>query len=268
MRYASFDYHPEATGAADHMQAWWGRHWTGQERLDRDLTREPLWPTVADVLATPGLVLEAGCGYGQWVHFLERRGHTVVGIDYAGSGLAGARRHNPSLRLMQADFRTLPFGDGVFDYVLSLGAVEHDGRGPEAALREFHRTLKPSGRLMCSVPCLNVERVMQLPWFVVRDWLKRRPLLRRLRGRRQPFEFYEYLFTPATYRGTLEESGFVVEAMRTYGVSTRNRVLRDVADGLNRIVPFYNPHMMMAICRKGPGAHTAAAACDPAVARK
>jgi SAM-dependent methyltransferase len=252
MRYASFDYHPAvASVPGDQMQAWWGSHWTGQERLDRDLTKEPLWPTIADILAEPGLVLEAGCGYGQWVYFLEKRGHTVVGLDYAGSGLAGARRHNPALRLMQADFRRLPFPSNTFDYVVSLGAIEHDGGGPEAALREFHRALKPSGRLMCSVPCLNVERVMQLPWFVVRDWLKRRPLLRRLKGKRDPFEFYEFLFTPATYRRILEDAGFVVEAMRTYGVSTRTRALRGVAGGMNKIVPFYNPHMMMAICRKG-----------------
>jgi len=260
MRYASFDYHPAvAAGSADQMQAWWGTHWTGQERLDRDLTKEPLWPTIADVLREPGLVLEAGCGYGQWVYFLETRGHTVVGLDYAHTGLAGARRHHSALRLMQADFRRLPFPSGTFDYIVSLGAVEHDGRGPEAALREFHRTLKPSGRLMCSVPCLNVERVMQLPWFVVRDWLKRRPLLRRLKGKRDPFEFYEFLFTPATYTRILEDAGFVVESMRTYGVSTRSKALRGVAAAMNNVVPFYNPHMMMAICRRRDGNQSAAA---------
>ena len=260
MRYASFDYHPAVADASgDQMQAWWGSHWTGQERIDRDLTREPLWPTIADVLAEPGLLLEAGCGYGQWVHFLEKRGHTVVGLDYAGSGLAGARRHNPALRLMQADFRRLPFPSNTFDYVVSLGAIEHDGGGPEAALGEFHRALKPSGRLMCSVPCLNVERVMQLPWFVVRDWLKQRPLLRRLKGKRDPFEFYEFLFTPATYTRILEDAGFVVEAMRTYGISTRSQALRRVANGMNKVVPFYNPHMMMAICRKSPAGQPPAA---------
>ena len=260
MRYASFDYHP-AAASGDRMQAWWDSHWTGEERLDRDLTQEPLWPTIADVLAQPGLVLEAGCGYGQWVHFLEKRGHTVIGLDYAGSGFAAARRHNAALRLMQADFRRLPFPTNTFDYIVSLGAVEHDGGGPEPALKEFHRALKPSGRLMCSVPCLNVERLMQLPWFVVRDWLKRRPLLRRLKGKSDPFEFYEFLFTPATYRRILEDAGFVVEELRTYGISTKRKALRGFAGGMNRIVPFYNPHMMMAICRKGePGQRPAARA--------
>ena len=100
---------------------------------------------------------------------------------------------------------------------------------------------------------------MQLPWFVVRDWLKRRPLLRRLKGKRDPFEFYEFLFTPATYRRILEDAGFVVEEIRTYGVSTRSSALRRIANGLNHVVPFYNPHMMMAICRKGAAGHPPAA---------
>ena len=60
------------------MQDWWGAHWSGRPLVPRDLTAEPLWPTIADVLEAPGLVLEAGCGYGQWVQFLGRRGHRVV----------------------------------------------------------------------------------------------------------------------------------------------------------------------------------------------
>jgi ubiquinone/menaquinone biosynthesis C-methylase UbiE len=111
--------------------------------------------------------LEAGCGTGQWVQFLGKLGHDVVGVDYAPSGLEVGRAHNPNLNLMQADYRNLPFGDESFDYIVSFGAVEHDINGPEDALREFRRVINPNGKLMCSVPCLNFYRTLGYSWLVV-----------------------------------------------------------------------------------------------------
>ena len=151
---------------------------------------------------------------------------------------------------MRADVRQLPFADATFDTVVSFGAIEHDIGGPDPSLREFFRVLRPSGRLLCSVPCLNAERLATLPWLALRDWLKCRPTLRRLAGKEEPFEFYEYYFTPPTYRAILERAGFVVDDMRTYGVSTASPVAQKLSAPLSRRVRFYNPHMMMAICRR------------------
>jgi SAM-dependent methyltransferase len=253
VRYAQFDYHPIPTGpATDPLQDWWAQHWEGRSGFREDLSDEPLWPTIRDSLREPGRVLEAGCGYGQWVAFLERLGHDVVGIDYVTSGLRAGKAADATLRLMRADFRALPFADATFDTVVSFGAIEHDVGGPDAALREFFRVLSPSGRLLCSVPCLNAERLATLPWAVVRDWLKCRPVLRRLAGKEEPFEFYEYYFTPRTYRASLERAGFAVDDMRTYGISTANTVALRVGAPLSRRFRFYNPHMMMAVCHR-PG---------------
>jgi SAM-dependent methyltransferase len=251
MRYAAYDYHPASNGTGEAMVSWWSTHWEGRRGLKRDLRDEPLWPSIEDVLRTPGRVLEAGCGSGQWVQFFESLGHWPVGLDYADSGLRVGKAANGGLRLLRGDFRSLPFASEVFDYVVSLGAVEHDIRGPEAALRDFHRVLAPGGRLMCSVPCLNIERRLLLPWTILRDWLKRRPTLRRLKGKTDPFEFYQYMFTPAEYVRVLSGCGFVVEDVRTYALSTRSALGKRVGSVLRRVWPFYNPHMMMAVCRKG-----------------
>ena len=253
MRYAQFDYHPLPSGAiTDPLRDWWGQHWEGRAGFRKDLSDEPLWPTVRDALGRPGRVLEAGCGYGQWVAFLGRLGHEVVGIDYAASGLRAGKAVDSMLRLMRADFRALPFADATFDAVVSFGAVEHDVGGPDAALQEFFRVLRPSGRLLCSVPCLNAERLATLPWAAIRDWLKCRPALRRLAGKVEPFEFYEYYFTPRTYRAILERAGFVVDDIRTYGTSTASRIALKVGAPLSRRFRFYNAHMMMGVCRR-PG---------------
>jgi SAM-dependent methyltransferase len=251
MRYAQFDYHPvELSDRSGSMAAWWSNHWDGRRELREDLEGEALWPTVEDILREPGLVLEAGCGVGQWVQFLARRGHRVVGVDYAVNALRVGKTVNSDLRLVSADLMALPFAAESFDYVVSLGAVEHDVRGPEAALREFNRVLRPGGRLLCSVPCLNVERTILLGWSAARDWLKQRETLRGLAGKREPFEFYEYLFSPGDYRTTLKTCRFQTLALRTYGTSSDGLVTRALARIFHNRIKFYNPHMMMAVCQK------------------
>lgn len=257
MRYALYDYHASAalSGSADEqMVDWWSKHWEGKSEgrsgFTRDLTTELVWPTIEDVIRKPGRLLEAGCGPGQWVQFLEGRGHSVTGLDYAESGLLIGQRQNPRLKFLRGDLRGMPFADGTFDYILSIGAVEHDVSGPDAALREFRRVLAPTGALMCSVPCLNVERRLMLPFMAARDWLKCQPVVRKLAGKRQPFEFYEYLFTPDEYTAILRRAGLEVVSLRPYSVSTRSAAGRAVAAGLKRFSRFYNPHMMMAICRR------------------
>jgi len=256
MKYAQLDYHPAHVPAGHHqhdsMSVWWSRHWNGARPRQFDLRQEALWPTIADVLERPGRVLEAGCGPAQWVQFFDSLGHTTVGVDFASSALAEAKGFDPALRLLSGDLRRLPFPDACFDYVYCAGAVEHDVAGPEAALRELHRVLKTSGWLMCSVPCLNVERRILLPWFLVRDWLKRRELLRRLAGKADPFEFYQYVYSPRAYRRILHGCGFEVLDLRPYGQGAETRVTAALPTGLRRLPRFFNPHMMMAICRRRP----------------
>lgn len=251
MIFTQYDYHPPASGPSDPLAAWWSSHWEGRAGLRDDCTREPAWTAVGDILdRRPGRVLEAGCGVPNWVHALGRRGHMAVGLDYASSCLRIGKSAEENLRLVQGDIRSLPFADDSFDYVISLGAVEHDVNGPEAALRELRRVVSPSGYLMCSVPCLNAQRHILLPWMVGRDWLKRQAWVRRVLGKRDPFAFYQYVYAPRTYRGILESCGLKVLGMRPYGTTGRSPLACRLNGVLNRVSPFWSCHMVMAICRK------------------
>ncbi len=243
MRYAQFDYFPEKSSIKrKSMENWWADHWRGRIVLKEDLSNEPVWPIIKDVLKEPGILLEAGCGPGQWVKFFDKLGHVSVGIDYASATLRAARKFNNNLRMIAGDLRSLPFAGETLDYIFSAGAIEHNIDGPEAALLEFSRVLKPSGFLMCSVPCLNIKRQILLSWFIIRDWLKKKELLRKLANKTQPFKFYEYIFSPGSYKKILEKCGFQILDLRPYGYLGTYRI--------NEYLRFYNPHMMMAICRK------------------
>ena len=254
MRFSEYDYQEQAGPCESlEMDRVWDAHWRGRRGLKEDLRNEPMWSTIRDVLNKPGRLLEAGCGTGQWVQFLTQGGFDAVGVDYALSGLEVGRAHNPNLKLVQADFRNLPFDDGSFDYVVSFGAVEHDIDGPENALREFHRVLKANGTLMCSVPCLNLYRILGMPWLMACKWLKCRETLRRLWGKKARFAFYEYIWSPGQYRMILQRCGFQVLGIRGYGTVLKSRPVQFLDSAIRRGNHLSSAHMMMAICTKHPG---------------
>jgi exosortase/archaeosortase family protein len=86
----------------------------------------------------------------QWV---QAQGATVAGIDISGPVIAAARREFGAAPLLAAgaDVRALPFADGTFDAVYSMGTIEHFPESDVAA-RECFRVLKPGGRALIGVP--------------------------------------------------------------------------------------------------------------------
>jgi glycosyltransferase involved in cell wall biosynthesis/SAM-dependent methyltransferase len=85
-----------------------------------------------------------------------------------------------ALKGVQADIRSMPYRDGVFDLILCISTIEHIGldntrfgvpdagreRGDVAALAELARVLSPEGRLLITVPFGSYE---EQDWFVQYD---------------------------------------------------------------------------------------------------
>jgi ubiquinone/menaquinone biosynthesis C-methylase UbiE len=93
-------------------------------------------------------VLEVACGAGQGLGHLRRHARLVVGGDYTGGLLSGARRHyGPSLPLVQLDAHALPFTLHRFDVLILFEAVYYLAR-PEAFLAESRRVLRPGGLVL------------------------------------------------------------------------------------------------------------------------
>jgi ubiquinone/menaquinone biosynthesis C-methylase UbiE len=96
-------------------------------------------------------VLEAGCGSGAICRELARWPQIgeVIGLDPSPDFLAKARELAagiPNLRFDEGDGRSLPYEDEEFDAVVFHTCLTHVP-GPETALTEAFRVLRPGGRL-------------------------------------------------------------------------------------------------------------------------
>lgn len=98
----------------------------------------------------PLRILDAGCGTGAMALLFAGMGHQVTGIDLSREMLTKARKKadekSLTLELQAGDAEYLPFADRSFDVVVNrhlLWTLPH----PETALNEWHRVLKPGGRV-------------------------------------------------------------------------------------------------------------------------
>ena len=103
-------------------------------------------------LHSPSLLLEAGCGQGEVAVGLAALGHAVIGVDLASEALTDCRRRHPDLPLVVGDVGRLPFRDGAFDAITSLGVVEHFEAGPITILQEHRRVATDNAILLVTVP--------------------------------------------------------------------------------------------------------------------
>lgn len=105
-------------------------------------------------LAPGSRVLDAGCGVGNVARALAgRHGLDVTGIDVLEFNLREAARRTARAglgertRFQQGDYHRLDFPDASFDGVYTMETFVH-AADPEAVLGEFHRVLRPGGRLV------------------------------------------------------------------------------------------------------------------------
>jgi len=84
---------------------------------------------IAEFLSPAGTALEVGCGGSLTLHYLSAMGRRCTGVDTDPECLAYSRllrRHFKSdVELVKADARKLPFEDASFEYVYSVGLIEH-----------------------------------------------------------------------------------------------------------------------------------------------
>lgn len=98
-------------------------------------------------------VLDWGCGNGHVSYSLTRLGYEVTGFAFEGYGLRKHIGEGYRLELGSEDSPSkLPFEDGSFQAVLSVGVLEHvreTGGAESASLAEIARVLDDDGSFIC-----------------------------------------------------------------------------------------------------------------------
>jgi SAM-dependent methyltransferase len=183
------------------------RHWwyVGMKRLTLHLLKQ-VYPQRNDLI-----ILDAGCGTGAAAAYLSSFG-SVSGLDYSPLALAFCQQRGLQ-RLSRGTVGQLPFAVASFDLITSFDVLYHRAVGAyQDALAEFHRVLKPGGRLLLRLPAYN--------------WL---------RGHHDEVIHTERRFTARELRQALAQAGFFNEKV-TYA----NSLLFPAAAGkraLDRIIP-------------------------------
>lgn len=94
------------------------------------------------------LVLDVGCGSGRFSDAALRMGGEVVGIDMSYSVDAAFRNlsHYDKFHIVQADIFNMPFKDGTFDIIFSIGVLHHSN-DCKGAFKKLPSLLKKGGKI-------------------------------------------------------------------------------------------------------------------------
>lgn len=99
-------------------------------------------------------VLEIGLGYGTVAQRIAEQGARYQGLDIAKGpvGMVNHRLHQAGLGggARQGSILNAPFADQSFDFVVAIGCLHHTG-DLQRAIDEFHRMLRPGGKLVFMV---------------------------------------------------------------------------------------------------------------------
>lgn len=96
------------------------------------------------------LILDAGCGEGIVTIYLAKKKLEIVGIDDSFEQVKQAQLSYNKNIFSLSDINHLPFKKDTFDLIFSLDVLEYV-KDIEKVFVEFHRLLKPKGKLIISV---------------------------------------------------------------------------------------------------------------------
>jgi SAM-dependent methyltransferase len=187
-----------------------------------------------------GLVVDLGCGSGQWARELLRAGYRVLGIDISEAMIELAREKAPGAEfrvgsLFEAELPPCDAVTAVSEVLNYLFDPENEERGLEGVFGRVYEALRPGGVFVFDVlgPGQVPLGVASRGWSIGEDWAVlneeedpgRGTMERRIVSFRKFGEHYRRedevhrvrLYEPEEVAGGLERAGFGVQTMGSYG---------------------------------------------------
>lgn len=114
---------------SDQIRLSFGRQWTTYQ-VQRPEEDEAYFrsKTAIDPARLRGkLVLDAGCGSGRYTRIVGEAGATVIGFDLSAAveTAASVTAQLPNVHIVQTDVFELPLLSETFDYIFSIGVLDH-----------------------------------------------------------------------------------------------------------------------------------------------
>ena len=125
-------------------------------------TRHSIWDVVKKFnrsINPKSNILDAGCGNGKNMVYLQNQGHNMTGIDFSDGLLEICKQKN--LNVHNSDIRNLPFNDSTFDYVISIAVIHHLNTEEDRikAINELLRVTKKGGKVLFTMWALEQDNL-------------------------------------------------------------------------------------------------------------
>jgi len=121
-----------------------------------NFNRQKIWKNINDTISDGDMLLDVGCGTGQYIVPLAKRKINCFGIDPLKSSIKRSQDHANSenvsnVPLFLGNGEYLPFKDKSFNVVLCLSTLQHVV-DQKKTLDEIRRVLKNEGSLIIQIP--------------------------------------------------------------------------------------------------------------------
>lgn len=186
---------------------WWGKITPLSEIRMWDFYGGRQW--ITKYVPRYGKVIEAGCGVGRYVFYLKKLGIDIDGIDFSDEVIRKLNEVKdslcPDVNFIKGDILQMPYPDNSLSGYISLGVIEHFIEGPQNAIREAFKKLRPGGIAIITTPNKS---------FLVRYrnlMSKLKNIIKRLLGYKiiKP-AFFQYEYSPKQLKKFITEAGFYV----------------------------------------------------------
>jgi len=179
-------------------------------------------------------LLDVACGGGYFLQEAEKTEVKCFGIDISSVAVSTARENAPRSSILCANGEFLPFKDGVFEYAVNLGSLEHF-LNPERGAKEMSRILEEDGKGCLLLP--NSYFLMT----VLNVW-------RTGATGRQTEQALDRWATKDEWRRLLEENGLKVLQVLKYNYKVRRAPFKYRL--IRPFIPLHLSYCFLFVCSK------------------